>query len=165
MSQKRWTNHRADNLEPGSLRLMLPNMAVIEATAATLGNKELRSAIRGMRIQTMRAAQGPRGPFVEAASKLMSELIRTRKSFPNTFSNKQVAAVRRGLLATAGADRTSDFGEAEQIYYSFETLCLALDQIEACGSALDQLFDSIANADTYSPGKFARLTKKLAARF
>lgn len=165
MDQKRWTRHRADNLAPGSLRLMLPNMAVIEATAATLGNKELRKTIRTLRIKTMRAAQGSKSGFNDTAGQLLSELTRTRESFPATFSDKQVSAVRRALLQTAGADRTSDFGEAEQIYYSLETLCLALDQLDSCGSALDQMFESIANANTYSPGKFARLAKKLASRF
>jgi hypothetical protein len=83
-----------------------------------------------------------------------------RKSWIRKFFNTQIVAVSRALLENAASDRASDYAEAEQIYYSFESLCYPLDEIGLCADALDQLFESISNSATFSPHNFAQLAKQ-----
>ena len=161
----RWSKRRSDGVKPGSLRLHMPNLVVLDAVARALGTDNTRENLHAAKMQTLHSAQLGRQEFASAAESLIDSLAAARKSWTRDFSNDEVKAVRRALLDNAAADRASDYAEAEQIYYSFESLCYTLDEIDRCTGALDQLFESISNSDTYSPRKFAQLAKQLAGSF
>jgi hypothetical protein len=165
MKRQRWTARRADGLQPGSLRLQLPNLVTVDAVARALGATELQAALQNSRIDTLRAAQNTQQVFTKSATALIENLSAAQKQWQRAFTNDEIRAVRRALLDSAAADRASDYAEAEQIYYGFESLCYALDDIDQCSDTLDLLFESIADSDTYSPRNFSRLAKKMAARF
>lgn len=165
MKRQRWTVRRADGLQPGSLRLQLPNLVTVDAVARALGATELQAALQESRIDILRAAQNTQQVFTQSATTLIENLSAAQKQWQRVFTNDEIRAVRRALLESAAADRASDYAEAEQIYYGFESLCYALDDIDQCTETLDLLFESIADSDTYSPRKFSRLAKKLATRF
>ena len=113
----------------------------------------------------MRAAQNTQQVFTNSATNLIENLAAAQSQWQRVFTNEEIRAVRRALLDSAAADRASDYAEAEQIYYGFESLCYALDDIDQCTETLDQMFESIADSDTFSPRNFSRLAKKMAARF
>jgi hypothetical protein len=165
MKRQRWTARRADGLQPGSLRLQLPNLVTVDAVARALGATELQAALQDSRIDILRAAQNTQQVFTKSATALIENLSAAQKQWQRAFTNDEIRAVRRALLDSAAADRASDYAEAEQIYYGFESLCYALDDIDQCSDTLDLLFESIADSDTYSPRNFSRLAKKMAARF
>ena len=133
--------------------------------ARALGATELQAALQASRIDILRAAQNTQQVFTKSATALIENLSAAQKQWQRAFTNDEIRAVRRALLDSAAADRASDYAEAEQIYYGFESLCYALDDIDQCTDTLDLLFESIADSDTYSPRNFSRLAKKLAARF
>ena len=165
LKNRRWTAQRADGVKPGSLRLHMPNMVVLDAVARALGAEEIQQALRNAKVSTINSAQGDRPAFVNAAEGLLKSLAAARETWSREFSTDEIGAVRRALLESAAADRASDYAEAEQIYYSVESLCYTLDDYDRCADPLDQLFESISDSDTYSPRRFAQLTKKLVNEF
>jgi len=165
MKNRRWTSRRADGLQPGSLRLQLPNLVTLDAVARALGATELQQQLSNTRIATLRAAQGGPDALASSAGALVQALGTAKAQWDREFSVEEIRAVRRALLDNAAADRASDYAEAEQIYYSVESLCYTLNEADQCINALDQLFEAIADSDTFSPGKFSRLAKALAGSF
>ena len=161
----RWTKRRADGVLPGSLRLHMPNLVVLDAVARALGADDIRDKLQSAKVNTIHSAQLGRKQFASAAQKMLESLAAARKTWTREFSRTEVAAVRRALLENAAADRASDYSEAEQIYYSFESLCYTLDEYDRCAGTLDQLFESIANSDSHNPRSFSRLAKNLIGNF
>lgn len=161
----RWTKRRTDGVKPGSLRLHMPNIVVLDAVASALGSDDIRETLQGAKVNTINSAQLGRQEFTDAAQSMLEGLATARETWDRKFSNSEIVAVRHALLENAAADRASDYAEAEQIYYSFESLCYTLDEFDRCAGALDQLFESISDSDTYSPRKFAQLTKTLTDIF
>jgi len=165
LKDARWSKRRTDGVQPGSLRLHIPNLVVLDAVARGLGADDIQQTLQGAKVSTIKSAQLGRQEFTQAAQSMLDDLSAARSSWARDFSNTEVSAVRRALLDNAGADRASDYAEAEQVYYSFESLCYTLDEIERCTPALDQLFDTISDSDSFSPGSFARLARNLAESF
>lgn len=165
LKNERWTKRRADGVLPGSLRLHMPNLVVLDSVSRALGSDDLNQRLQGAKVTTIKAAQRGKQVFVNAAQNMLDTLSVARQAWDRDFSTAEIVAVRRALLDGAAADRASDYAEAEQIYYSFESLCYTLGEIDRCSGALDQLFESISNSDTYSPRNFARLAKDLAGSF
>lgn len=165
LKNTRWTKRRTDGVVPGSLRLHMPNLVVLDAVARALGSDDIRKALQGAKLKTINSAQQGKQSFAQAAQSMLDSLAVTRNTWNRKFSNAEIIAVRKSLLESAAADRASDYAEAEQIYYSFESLCYSLNQIDSCAAALDQLFESISNSDVYSPRTFAQIAKKLTSSF
>ena len=165
LKDTRWTKRRSDGVKPGSLRLHMPNIVILDAVARALGADDIRDALQAAKINTINAAQLGKQEFSVAAQSMMKSLKTARNAWAREFSSMEIIAVRRALLDNAAADRASDYSEAEHIYYSFESLCYTLNDIDSCAGALDQLFESISNSDTYSPRNFALLAKKLTSSF
>lgn len=165
LKDARWTKRRTYGVQPGSLRLHMPNFVVLDAVARALGFDDLQKSLHSTKVKTIHSAQAGSKSYATAAEGLLESLETTRKAWTRDFSNEEISIVRRALLENAAADRASDYAEAEQIYYSVESLCYTLDEIDRCTGALDQLFESISDSDTYSPRNFARLAKKLANDF
>lgn len=165
LKNPRWSKRRADGVQPGSLRLHLPNFVVLDAVARALGSDDIRQSLRNSKVNTIKSAQLGKQAYVSAAQNMLENLKSARNTWDREFSEDEVAAVRRALLESAAADRASDYAEAEQIYYSVESLCYALDDIDRCTGALDELFNSISDSDTYSPWSFSQLAKKLVNDF
>ena len=165
MENLRWTRRRADGLEPGSLRLHLPNMVVLQAVASALGRDELVPTLVDAHRAVLRGAQSGRGEFDAAVERLLALLDEAAATFAAPMDVEDVARLRLALLRTAAEDRASDYAEAEQIYFGVESLCHALNEIDRCGPALDRLFETVADARTYSPSVFARTANELSATF
>lgn len=165
LKNERWTKRRSDGVLPGSLRLHMPNLVVLDSVSRALGSDDLRQSLQGAKVTTIKAAQRGKQVFTNAAQNMLDNLNVARQAWDRDFSTAEIVAVRRALLDSAAADRASDYAEAEQIYYSFESLCYTLGEIDRCAGALDQLFESISNSDSYSPRNFSRLAKDLAASF
>lgn len=165
LKSPRWTKQRSDGVQPGSLRLHMPNLVVLDAVARALGAEDIQQALRSAKVSTINSAQVGQPDFVRAAQGMLNNLAAARESWAREFSRDEIDAVRRTLLANAAADRASDYAEAEQIYYSVESLCYTLDELDRCSGPLDQLFEAISDSDTYSPRRFARLTKELVNSF
>ncbi|MFK7858364.1 MAG: multiheme c-type cytochrome [Granulosicoccus sp.] len=165
LKDTRWSKQRTDGVQPGSLRLHMPNLVILDAVARALGSDNLQTSLQGAKISTIKSAQRSRQEFNEAAQIMLESLAIARANWDRDFSNDEIGAVRRALLDNAAADRASDYAEAEQIYYSFESLCYTLDEIDRCTVALDQLFETISDSVSYSPRNFARLSRTLAKDF
>lgn len=165
LKDERWSKRRADGVLPGSLRLHMPNLTVLDAVARGLGADDIQASLRGAKVSTIKSAQLGRQEFTQAAQRMLGTLEAARQAWAREFSSAEISAVRRALLDSAAADRASDYAEAEQIYYSFESLCYTLDDIDRCTGALDQLFETISESDTFSPWAFSRLAKKLVGDF
>jgi len=157
MSNVRWTRRRADGLEPGSLRLHMPNMVILQAIATAFEQTEHRKALRG--------AQADRQSFQASVTALLKVLDFASETWSKPMTNEDVARMRKALLTMAGSDAASDYAEAEQIYFGFESLCYALNEADRCAPALDQLFGAIESSNTFKPGAFARIAKELSAGF
>ncbi|MFK7996826.1 MAG: multiheme c-type cytochrome [Granulosicoccus sp.] len=165
LKNQRWTKQRADGVLPGSLRLHMPNLVVLDAVARSLGADDIQASLQAAKVSTIKSAQLGRQEFKESVQNLTSVLAAARQSWAREFSIQEVKAVRRALVENAATDRASDYAEAEQIYYSLESLCYTLDDIDRCAGALDQLFESISDSDTYSPWRFTQLAKTLVDNF
>lgn len=165
LKDTRWSKRRTDGVQPGSLRLHMPNLVVLDAVARGLGAEGIQQKLQGAKVRTIQSAQQGRQEFAQAAQGMLESLTAARSDWARGFSDTEVSAVRRALLDNAAADRASDYAEAEQIYYSFESLCYTLNEIDRCIPALDQLFETISDSDSYSPGSFARLARNLADIF
>ena len=165
MDELRWTRKRANGLEPGSLRLHLPNVVVLRAVASAFGESARVDALDAAHRATLRGAQSGREAFARAVDDLTDVLDAAAGAWARPMRNADVAAMRRALLSAAADDEASDYAEAEQIYFGVESLCTALDEIERCGPALDRLFETVADADAYRPSVFARTAGELAAGF
>lgn len=164
MSKLRWSKTRADGVRPGSLRLNMPNMPVIESLVLATGNQQLADELTTARVSTVRAAQQGRRSFDAAADVLLTKLDRVRSQLESNLDRNDIKAVLKSLLDAAAADQASDYAEAEQIYFSYETLCYAIDQSEQCESTLDKLFDAISTDDNFDPSLFARVNKRLGGK-
>ena len=165
MEDIRWTRRRGDGLEPGSLRLHLPNMVVLQAVASAFGEGELVPELQDAHRRALRGAQGGRDAFATAAERLLGLLDEAAGLWAAPMDVADVARMRLALLTAAGEDRASDYAEAEQIYFGFESLCHALNEIDRCGPGLDSLFETVADARAYSPSVFARTAREIAAAF
>jgi len=165
MDDLRWTRRRADGLEPGSLRLHLPNMVVLKAVAGAFGEGELVTALRDAHRAALRGAQSGRAAFDAAAARLLETLDVAAAGWSRPMDVADVARIRLALLEAAADDQASDYAEAEQVYFGFESLCHALDEIERCGPGLDSLFETVADERSYRPSAFARTAGQLAATF
>lgn len=161
----RWSKQRANGVLPGSLRLHMPNLVVLDAVARALDANDIQMALQGAKVNTIKSAQQSRQEFTEAAQRMLGSLAAARDTWSREFTDVEIKAVRRALLENAAADRASDYAEAEQVYYSFESLCYALNDIDRCADALDQLFESISESDTFSPWNFSQLSKALVNNF
>jgi len=161
MSKLRWSATRADGVRPGSLRLNMPNMPVIESLVVATGNQALADELTRARVQTVRAAQQGRRAFNAAADELLAKLAQVRSQLESNIDRDDINAVLRSLLNAAAADQASDYAEAEQIYFSYETLCYAIDRSEQCEATLDKLFNAIDSDDNFDPALFARVNKQL----
>ena len=161
----RWTRKRADGLAPGSLRLHLPNLVVLDSMMKALGKEELAAAIDTKRKRALVAAQRGQTNFDKSAESLLSDLNRASKELNREYSEKEIRAVRRALLESGAEDRASDFAEAEQVIYSFETLCLTLGDMEKCLPVLDQFYDSVKQYDDYKPRQFSKVAKSVVGKF
>lgn len=164
MNKKRWSKTRADGVRPGSLRLHMPNMPVIESLVIATGNKPLADELTTTRVNTVRAAQQGRRTFDTAADGLLAKLDEVRSHLDANIDRNDVNDVLNSLLNAAAADQASDYAEAEQIYFSYETLCYAIDQIDQCESTLDKLFNAIDTDDNFDPSVFARVNRQLGGK-
>jgi len=126
---------------------------------------DLAEKLNKAKRRLIHSALESRDAFNASATETLGILNSIRSATRNTYSDAEVTTVRRALLDAAASDRASDFAEAEQVLYSFETLCLALGDIDACGPALDKLFEGVGIYDDYKPGAFARLAKSIAPGF
>lgn len=165
MSEQRWTRRRADGLEPGSLRLHLPNMVVLQAIAGSFEQPELVSSLRSAHRKALRGAQADRKTFQSSVTALLQVLDTAATSWSGPMNNSDVARMRKALLNSAATDGASDYAEAEQVYFGFESLCYALNEAERCAPGLDKLFETVADSNTYKPGTFARVAKELLGSF
>ncbi len=161
----RWTRARADGVIPGSLRLHMPNLVVIRSILDAVGTKEQIDNLEARRKHTLLAAQGAKGKFVESAKSLEAALDTLYQQLNREYSADEIRKVRRSLLNSAAADRASDFAEAEQIIYSFETLCLTLGDIDSCSSALDSFYEDVQLFDKYKPRQFSKIAKAISGKF
>jgi len=165
MDELRWTRKRADGLEPGSLRLHLPNMVVLRAIAGAFDEQALVDGLNEAHRATLRGAQSGPDAFASAVERLLGVLDTAAESFSRPMNVADVARLRLALLQAAAADEASDYAEAEQIYFGVENLCNALNEVDRCGPALDRLFDTVADADAYRPSVFARTANELVQAF
>ena len=161
----RWTRKRADGLNPGSLRMHLPNLVVLDSMMRALGKVELASAVDKKRKKVLVAAQRGEAAFVKAAKSLRSELDRASAELDRQYTEAEIRAVRRALLESGAKDKASDFAEAEQVIYSFETLCLTLNEMDKCLPVLDQFYDSVKQYDQYKPRQFSKVAKSVVGKF
>lgn len=159
----RWTSKRADGLEPGSLRLQMPNIVLLEAYARATGNDSGADELHAAKRKVLVGAQSTRENFKNAASDMLTLLQRMRKQSDRDYSDTEVSAVRLAILQAAGSDRASDFAEAEQVIYSFESLCLVLGEIDRCAPELDKLFDGVKAFNNFNPTQFARIAKSVTS--
>jgi len=164
MTKLRWSKTRADGVRPGSLRLNMPNMPVIESLVLATGNAQLADDLRNARVNTVRAAQQGRRSFAASADRLLMQLDKVRSQLDSNVNRDDVNAVLQSLLNAAAADQASDYAEAEQIYFSYETLCYAIDQSARCEKTLEQMFNAIGTDDKFDPGDFARTNRKLGGK-
>lgn len=164
MSQLRWSKTRADGVRPGSLRLNMPNMPVIESLVIATGNRQLASELTTARVNTVRAAQQGRRTFNASADVLLGKLDEVRSHLNSNIDRNDINTVLKSLLNAAAADQASDYAEAEQIYFSYETLCYAIGQIDQCESTLDKLFNAIDTDDKFDPSLFASVSKRLGGK-
>jgi len=164
MSKLRWTASRADGVRPGSPRLHMPNMPVIESLVLSTGNQALTDELVIARAETVRAAQQGRRSFNIAADQLLKTLSTARAQLESNIDRGDVTNILNSLLNAAAADQTSDYAEAEQIYYSYETLCYAINQAEQCENTLDNLFNAIDTDDNFDPNTFASVSRRLGGK-
>ena len=161
----RWTRKRADGLDPGSFRMHMPNLVVLDSIMQALGKVELASTVDAKRKDALVAAQRSEVAFKRAAESLENELDRASDELNRQYTDAEIRAVRRALLEASAQDKASDFAEAEQVIYSFETLCLTLDEMDKCLPVLDQFYDSVKQYNQYKPRQFSKVAKSVVGQF
>lgn len=164
MSNLRWSPTRADGVRPGSLRLHLPNLVVLESVISVLGSQAQADGLSKARVNAIRAAQQGRRAFTVAADNLLTELNKIKVQLNTNKDRRDINQVMKSLLNSASADQASDYAEAEQLYLSYETLCYATDQLDQCDPVLEKLFNAIDDEDNFKPGAFASLSKRLGGK-
>lgn len=159
----RWSSTRADGLQPGTLRLQMPNVALLLAYARATGSDAIADQLQSAKRQVLHSAQGSKDGFKNSANAMLGLIRQLREQSKRDFSNAEVSAVRLAILQAAGSDRASDFAEAEQVIYSFESLCIVLKEIDKCAPELDKLFDGVKRFNDFNPTKFARIAKSVSS--
>jgi len=161
----RWTSKRADGLEPGSLRMHLPNLVVLDSLMRAVGKDGLATAVNNERKKALVAAQRGESTFNKAAASFLNVLESASAEMDREYSGEEVRAVRRALLQAGAEDRASDFAEYEQVIYSFETLCETLGDMDKCLPVLDQFYDTVKQFDNYNPRQFSKVAKSAVKQF
>lgn len=162
MDDARWSVRIAGRgVAPGSLRLQTDGLLILQATSAVL-DPAGAAALANATNEFVRAGQRSDAAVGAAAAQIEKWLaVRADDWSRRTFSKAQVADVRRSLARYAAEGRMGDFAAAEQTFLGVETLSLYLGDADPLRGALDTLFDTVADAATFNPAKFASAAKRL----
>lgn len=164
MSKLYWSASRADGVRPGSPRLHMPNMPVIEALVLATGNQTLADELAIVRVETVRAAQHGRRAFSAAADQLLTTLAKVRTHVESNIDRTNVDNILSSLLSASATDQASDYAEAEQLYYSYETLCEATNQYDKCAPTLESIFNTLDDEDNFDPNVLVSVSRNLGGK-
>ncbi|MEM7363226.1 MAG: multiheme c-type cytochrome [Pseudomonadota bacterium] len=148
----RWAQQRRNMLPPGSVRLNDAGLVMLMAIGQVLA-PEVASRFRTELRELHRDSQERQG-LDEAISHLESTVAELRERVVRA----RLVNFRRGLLdvliqeGRTGSYR--DYVAAEQAVMAIDLLMDANDIRQSSQSWVDQLFDSVANEDKFSPERF-----------
>ena len=167
MDDRRWPASRAArSTGPGWLRLQDQHLAILQSAARVLAATEARAELAALQSAFVSAGTENVDAAVVAAGRL-SQWLRTaqREWLAQSFSPEQVQAVRRQIASDAARGGMSDFAAAEQVVLALETLSYALDDWNRVSSAMDRIFEQVADDASYSPARFASAVASALEQF
>ncbi len=166
MDDVRWSPERVGpGIAPGTLRLQRQHLDVLLAAARALGDAdadELASAATAL----VQAGQTDITAVRRAAERLSQWVTTQQRTWQDRdFSNGEVRAVRRALLARAAEGRMADFAAAEQVFLGVESLSLYLGDARERRAALDRLYEAVQSDSDYDPATFISTVRGIQGSF
>jgi hypothetical protein len=161
----RWSSTRAGpGINPGTLRLQKQNLLMIQAVAESVGPDSLADLVAGT-DNLIRAGQADAASVRTAAQRLLDRLHRCESWSTRSYSEAEIARVRKILLRFAAEDRASDFGVAEQVVLGVESLSYSLNDRDRRKSAIDALYDRVKSAANFNAVQFADAARRVQGQF
>jgi len=161
----RWfPQRRAQGLEPGALRLQDHHLRMLEIISDTMTAGET-ARLRALVNQLVAAGQTNREAVLAGARGLDGWIQSHRAGWFRSAGASEMREIRRGLLAHAAAGTVIDYGTAEQGLLSIVALSTFLGEQDRLATAIDDLFDSLGNDETFRPARYAAAAKRVAGRF
>jgi hypothetical protein len=161
----RWLpQRRAQGLEPGALRLQDHHLRMLEIVSDTMTPGET-ARLRTLVNQLVAAGQKDREAILASAKALEGWIQSHRAGWLRSVDSSRMRDIRRRLLAQAAAGTVIDYGTAEQGLLSIVALSTYLGDQDKLTMAIDDLFDSLGNDETFRPARYAAAAKRVAGRF
>jgi len=110
------------------------------------------------------AAQHGRRAFSAAADQLLTTLAKVRTHVESNIDRTNVDNILSSLLSASATDQASDYAEAEQLYYSYETLCEATNQYDKCAPTLESIFNTLDDEDNFDPNVLVSVSRNLGGK-
>lgn len=159
MQRYQWNAQRFNGgLQPGALRLQMPNLLVLQTIAATLA-PDRGAELAQLSEQLVRAGAHDVAAVADVASRLSKGLTKHQALLHHSLSRAQATRLRIDLVELAASDKVADYSTAEQVYFGLESLSYSLDDFSSKQAVLDVIYEAIDDSPDFSPQQFARASR------
>ena len=170
MRDKRWTPGIRGGASPGHIRLNDANLLMLRYIARrVLGadeSKGFEQHVTGLE----RAVSGDGGDALEGARVLRQDLVRLAPRIAaRSFGSADLRAMVDGLVDDAANGQYRDYAGAEQATMAMTSLLnylgkrMALGNLRDVNAALDAVYESVKDDETYKPEQFRAAVVRLRA--
>jgi hypothetical protein len=165
MQQYDWNAPRASaGLQPGTMRLQVSNLLLLQAITATLAPGKL-ARLTTLCDAMVRAGAHQVDAVAGAALDLLQWLDGHTGLLQRPLSRAQTAQLRKTLVNYAATNQVADYSTAEQMFYGLESASYALGDFTDKQAALNTLYKTISDSSSFSPQRFAAASKAVRERF
>lgn len=167
MDDKRWTPARGGpGVSPGSPRLQDQHLVIVQTVVGVIDSAAAKSELIEGSAAFVRSGQENVASVRQTSQVLIASLeSRQREWSTRQFDKSTIVAVRRALIQSAADGDMSDFNAAEQVYLALESLSYTLGDRQQITSALDRIYEEVANDSTFSPSSFSRTAQSVQGQF
>jgi hypothetical protein len=166
MDDQRWSSVRGPVAGPGTLRIQDPHALILQAVAGVIDSAEIQTELAGLTADLVRGGHTDVAVAKVAAGRL-AQWLRTkqREWSARQFGPDEVRAVRRAIVESAARGELNDYVAAEQAVLAMETLSYALGDRANVATAIDRVFDEVADDASFDPRSFANTAAAIRSGF
>lgn len=166
MDDRRWAPTRGPGIGPGTLRLQDQHLVILQATVGVIESAEMQAELAELTAAFVLGGMQDVNAARVAAGRL-AQWLRARQGewAVRQFGAEQIRAVRRAIVRDAARGRMSDFNSAEQAVLALESISYSLGDWDNVSSAMDSIFNEVADDATFAPASFARTAANIQGQF
>jgi hypothetical protein len=171
LNDLRWAPRSSTGLGPGRVRYNDANLLMLQSIMQRVA-PELGSALRQGTLDLHQAGDGQ---ALRAAAQRLLELAREsqQRLARHAFEKDDMQAILRGLIEQGRQGEQRDYAAAEQSVMAIGSIVNTLDaaglvaerQKTQLTTALDKLYEALANEDGYKPAQFSAALDQLEGAY